>query len=94
MEPRRASEPFRPVATLGLVYFAVIFLALTLVLISPALWKIARSGAPPAETRARIEAAAREAARPKLPIAFVAALAVTAVGIRSGLLPGFRTRRR
>jgi len=94
MEPRRRPEPFRPVATLGLVYFAAIFIVIMLVLISPTLWEVARVAAPAEEKRRLIEIAARDAARPKLPIAFIAALGATALALRAGVLPGFRPPRR
>lgn len=94
MESRRRPEPFRPVATLGLVYFALIFVAILLLLISPTLWEVARIDAPVAEKQALIEVAARNAARPMLPIAFFAALAATGLAIRLGVLPGFRAPRR
>lgn len=93
MASRPRSEPFRPVATLGLIYFALIFLALTLLLISPTLWDVAQGGAPVEQKQALVEAAARKAARPMLPFAFFGALVLTGLLIRARILPGFRTPR-
>ncbi|HVP27847.1 MAG TPA: hypothetical protein VMW35_01625 [Myxococcota bacterium] len=93
--PRRSSPPPpRPLATLGLAYVAAFFLLYMLLLLSPTLWTVARLDAPGPEKQELARVAARDAARPRLPIAFVAALATTALGIRAGVLPGFRGRRR
>ena len=90
MLPPRGGAAFRPRFTLTILYFFAFLLLFSAALVAPALLAVLH-GMPPGPEQ---EAAAREAARvalgPRLPIAALAALATTAVGVVARVLPGFR----
>jgi ABC-type sulfate transport system permease component len=93
--PRRAARPpasFRPNFTLALLYLAALFFAFALVLTVPPLVAAFRE-LPEGPAQGDLELASRiaqDAIRGKLWLAFAAAVIVTALGLRAGLLPGLR----
>jgi len=91
--PRSSRPPaFQPRFTLGLFYLFGFFLLYCLLLVAPLLWSMAEP-ATPGQQEERTQAVAeatRQAIRPKLPIALLAALATTALGARARVLPGLR----
>jgi hypothetical protein len=95
--PRRAPRPpavFRPHFTLALFYLAALSFAFALVLAVPPLLSAFRA-LPEAPAPGDLELASRvaqDAVRGRLPLAFAAALLVTALGLRAGVLPGLRRR--
>ena len=94
MLPPRGGATFRPRFTLTILYFFAFLLLFCAALAAPALLEVLRSVPPGPEQ----EAAAREAARralvtPRVPIAALAALATTALGIVARILPGLRRLR-
>jgi hypothetical protein len=89
VSPRRGTA-FRPRLTLTIVYFFAFLLLFCLALAAPALHDVWRSMPPGAEQEAAAREAARRAVGPRLPIAALAALATTAIGVAARLLPGFR----
>jgi hypothetical protein len=92
-EPRttlRAAPKYRPVALLGLLYFALMFFVFGLLLVAPELIRVFGETAPGPEQQAAAEKAVHEVFRPRLPIALVLSLAGTAAGAHFKLLPGFR----
>jgi hypothetical protein len=89
---RRPRPPsFQPRATLSLVYTALFALFYALLLISPALFEVLRTVPPGPELERAAEAAAREAARPRLLIALGLAVLTVALGARYRVLPGIRS---
>jgi len=93
METNGASRPPRaprPRFTLGVLYLFAFFALYCVALVTPALWNLAWTLPPgPAQQEIAMDVA-QETIRPWLPLAFVAALLTTAVGMRKGLLPGTR----
>ncbi|MCH7598770.1 MAG: hypothetical protein IH881_03495 [Myxococcales bacterium] len=87
---QRDGPRYRPVALLGLLYFALLFLGFGLLLVVPELVQVFEEIAPGPEQQAAAQQAVHEVFRPRLPIALVMALAATAVGTHFKLLPGFR----
>jgi hypothetical protein len=92
-EPLRSPRPtFQPRVTLSLLYLAVFFFLYTGILVAPELRRVAREVPPgPGQQQAAFEAV-RSAARPRLPVALVAAIATTTLAARAGALPGLRRR--
>ncbi len=91
--PRRPRPPsFQPRFTLGLLYLGGFFFLYALLIVAPPLWELWRSLPPGAEADeqalARAAELARQSVRPHLAIALAAALATTALGSWTGLLPG------
>ncbi len=92
--PRRRPRPpvFQPRFTIGLLYLCGFFFAYALLIVAPPLWELWQSLPPGAEADeqalARASELARERLRPHLAIALAAALATTALGSWTGLLPG------
>ena len=75
---------------LGLLYFALLFFVIGLLLVLPELVQVFRETTPGPEQQAAAERAVHEVFRPRLPMALVLALAVTVAGAHFKLLPGFR----
>ncbi len=92
-EPRRMPPPPRPVTTMALVWFAAFFFLYGLLLVAPTLLRATATLPPGPEAQEAVRLAVRDAIRPKLPIAFGAALVTTALGLRARLLPGARPPR-
>jgi hypothetical protein len=90
--PPRAGAAFRPRLTLTIVYFFAFLLLFCLALAAPALREVLESMPPGPEQEVAAREAARRAVGPRLPIAALAALATTAIGVSARLLPGFRRR--
>lgn len=88
----RSRPPFQPRFTLGLFYLFVFFFLYCLLLVSPQLYEAAQSVPPGPEQEEVAKQMVREAIRPRLWIALVASVATTAIGARSGWLPGMRPR--
>jgi hypothetical protein len=78
------------VFSLTLAYFAGFFLFYCLLIVAPALIQVAREGEPSPEMQARAQTAAHDAIQGRLPLALLAALATTGVGIYARVLPGLR----
>lgn len=89
---QRGGPKFRPIAVLGLLYFAVFFCVFGLLLVVPEMSDVLQSttAANPEEQKAAAQAAVHAVFRPRMPIAIVLALLATAAGARFKLLPGFR----
>jgi hypothetical protein len=90
MLPPRGGAAFRPRFTLTIVYFLAFLLLFCAAVAAPALLEILRSVPPGPEQEAAAREAARHAVAPRLPIAALAALATTAIGIATRILPGLR----
>ena len=90
--PRSSHPRFRPMAMLGILYVVFFFFAIGMLLIVPELLEVLRSVPPGPDQQAAAERAARDAMAPRLPVAFVLALVVTAGGAYLGILPGIKTR--
>jgi hypothetical protein len=84
---------FRPRFTLTILYFFAFLLLFCAALAAPALLGVLRDMPPGPEQEAAAREAARRAVAPRLPIAALAALATTALGIVARILPGLRTPR-
>ena len=91
--PPRGGATFRPRFTLTILYFFAFLLLFCAALAAPALLEVLRSMPPGPEQEAAAREAARRAVAPRLPIAALAALATTAVGLVARLLPGLRKPR-
>ena len=91
-KPQGRAPVFRPRFTLSLLYLVGFFFLYALILVAPELASVAEPGGPQNEAALRhaAEEAARQAIRPRLPMALVAALASVALGARWRLLPGLR----
>lgn len=90
---RRRPEPFRPNFTLTLIYFALFVLVYGMLLVLPALWPllsqpVAAGGEQ--QLMAEANALAREAARGRLGVVLLAAIATTGLGAWAGVLPGVK----
>lgn len=87
----RGGPQFRPVAILGLLYFAAFFCLFGLLLVVPEMLNVLESTPTnPEEQEAAAKAAVHAVFRPRMPYAFLLALLTTAAGARFRLLPGFR----
>ncbi|HTF33628.1 MAG TPA: hypothetical protein VK714_08000 [Myxococcota bacterium] len=87
---RRRAPPFRPVFSVTLAYFAGFFFLFCLLIVAPALVQVAREGEPSEEMQQRAQSAAHDAIQGRLPLAFIAALVVTGIGVYARALPGLR----
>ena len=87
----KGGPKFRPVAILGLLYFAAFFCLFGLLLVVPELSNVLESaGTDPEAQKAAAQQAVHAVFRPRMPFAIVMALAATAAGAHFKLLPGFR----
>jgi len=91
--PPRGSATFRPRFTLTILYFFAFLLLFCLAVAAPALYEVLRSTPPGPEQEAIAREAARRAVGPRLPIATLAALVATGIGIYARVLPGVRAAR-
>ena len=89
---RRRPPAYRPTALLGILYFAVIFFVIGLLLVMPELMKVLETVPPGPEQQELANRVAHEAIRPRMPIALVLAVGVTALGGYFGILPGLKPR--
>jgi len=87
---RRSSPTFQPRFTLSLAYLAFFFVFFCLVLILPELLELVESMPPGPELQQAAKEAAREAVRPRLPLALLLAVAATGLGSYFRVLPGLR----
>ena len=78
----------RPRFTLMMLYLFAFFFLFCLILVGPALWEVLQTVPPGPEQEEAAKRAAQEAARGKLGIAFVLAVAAVGIGSYSGWLPG------
>ena len=83
---------FQPRFTLSLLYLFVFFFLYCLLLVLPQLYEAARSVTPGPAQEEMAKQLVREAIRPRLWIALVASVATTALGAKTGVLPGMRPR--
>ncbi len=88
----RSRPRFQPRFTLGLFYLFVLFFLYCLLLVSPQLVEVARNLPPGPEQEELATQRVREAIRPRFWIPLVASVVTTAIGARSGVLPGMRPR--
>jgi hypothetical protein len=86
----RSRPRFQPRFTLGLFYLVAFFFLYCLLLVSPQLYEVALSVPPGPEQEEVATQMVREAIRPRFWIALVASVLTTAIGARSGVLPGMR----
>ena len=93
MLPPRGGATFRPRFTLTILYFFAFLLLFCIAITAPALFEVLRSTPPGPEQQAIAREAARRAVGPWLPLAALAALVVTGIGIYARALPGFREPR-
>jgi len=93
MLPPRGGTAFRPRFTFTILYFFAFLLLFSAAFAAPDLLGVLRTMAPGPEQEAAAREAARRAVAPRLPVAALAALATTAIGVATRLLPGFRTPR-
>lgn len=73
-----------------LLYLFVFFFLYCFALVAPALWHVLQSQPPGPEQQEMAKQVARETVRPRLVLAFVAALVTVAAGSWKGHLPGTR----
>lgn len=92
LPPRPVPATFRPRFTLMLLYLALAFVLYCFLFALPDLIRVAQTTTPGPEQQELAKQAAYTAVRPKLLIAFVAAVATVAAGAYTGRLPGLRTR--
>ena len=90
---RRPPQVFRPRFTVGLLYVFALFFLFCLMIVAPALYEVWQTVPPGPEQEAAAERMARAAVAPRLHVAFIAAVIVTAVGAHTGALPGLRAPR-
>lgn len=93
MLPPRSGAAFRPRFTVTILYFVAFLLLFCAAFATPALLEVLRSMPPGPEQQDAAREAARRAVGPRLPIAALAALATTAVGVLTRRLPGTRAPR-
>ena len=86
----RSGAAFRPRFTVTILYFFAFLLLFCLAIAAPALLEVLREVPPGPEQEAAAHEAARRAVAPRLPVAALAALATTAVGTVTRILPGLR----
>lgn len=84
--PRRAT--LKPRFTLSLLYFFIFFMLYCLLLVSPALFEVARTMPPGPEQQEIAREVAKEAIQPRLWMAALAAIVTTGLGLYAGVLPG------
>lgn len=89
----RRRPPFRPIFSLILVYFFGFFFLFCLLLVAPALFSLIGGAEPGPELQAQAQQVAHEAIRGRLPLAFLAALVTTGIGLYTRRLPGLREQR-
>ncbi len=75
---------------MGILYFALFFIAYCFLLVTPTLFSILQSTPAGPEQQKIAEETVRTILRPKLPIALFAALLTTGLGIYWGIFPGSR----
>ena len=80
----------RPRFTLALLYFLGFFFVYCFALVAPALWDVLVDMPPGPAQQHEAERVAQEAARGKIGLALVAAIATVGLGAWRGLLPGTR----
>lgn len=88
VSPSRAAPPFRPRFTLTLLYIAAIFLLYCMLFALPELIHVLRTTPPGPEQQELAREAAREAVRPRVLFAFLAAVGTVAAGAYTRRLPG------
>ena len=93
MLPPRGGATFRPRFTLTILYFFAFLLLFCGAFAAPALVDVLRATPPGPEQEAVAREAARRALDARVPLAALAALVVTGIGIYARLLPGFRGAR-
>ncbi len=76
-----------------LAYFFGFFFLFCALLVAPALVGLAVSMAPGPELQARAQQVAHDTIRGRLPLAFLAALVTTGLGLYTRVLPGLREPR-
>jgi len=91
--PPRGGATFRPRFTLTILYFFAFLLLFCSAIALPPLTEVLRSTPPGPEQQAIAREAARRAVAPRLPIAALASLVATGIGIYARVLPGFRGAR-
>lgn len=91
-QTRNSSATFQPRFTLSLVYLALLFVAYSLLLVSPELTavEIPDDPAAQAEAQAALRERIRQVAGPRLPVALLLTLGTLALGIHQRWLPGLR----
>jgi hypothetical protein len=88
--PRRAT--LQPRFTLSLLYLFVFFMLYCLLLVSPALFEVARTLPPGPEQQETAREVAKQAIQPRLWMAGLAAVVTTGLGLYAGVLPGTRSK--
>ena len=93
--PTTRPAAFQPRFTLSLLYLFGLFLVYCLLFVAPELSGLVEPAAPGQEEAVKQAASevAREAMRPRLPVAFGAAVLTLLLGGRYGFLPGLRPPR-
>jgi hypothetical protein len=91
--PPRGSATFRPRFTLTILYFFGFLLLFCAAIAAPALYQVWQSVPPGPEQEAMAREAARRSLSARVPLAALAALVATGVGIYARVLPGFRAAR-
>jgi hypothetical protein len=87
----RTGPQFRPVAILGLLYFAAFFFLFGLLLVVPEMARVLEdTPGSPEEQEAAAKASVHAIFRPRMPFAIFFALLGTGAGAHFKLLPGFR----
>ena len=88
----RSRPRFQPRFTVGLFYLVAFFFLYCRLLVSPQLYEVLRTVPPGPEQEELATQRVREAIRPRFWIPLVASVVTTAIGARSGVLPGMRPR--
>ena len=91
--PPRGGATFRPRFTLTILYFFAFLLLFCAALAAPALYRVWQSVPPGPEQEMIAREAARRALSARVPLAALAALVATGIGVYARALPGFRARR-
>ena len=89
----RPPRSFQPRFTLSLLYVAAFFFLFCMVLVAPSLYEVWQTVPAGPEQQEEAKRLAQEVVQPKLRIAFVAAVAATALGAYTRVLPGMKAPR-
>ncbi len=92
LPPRRPRPTFQPRFTAAILYFLLLVLLYSRLLIAPELYEVWQTTPPGAEQEARANEVARETVGPRLPLAVALAIATVAAGAHYGFLPGLKRR--
>ena len=88
----RRRPVYRPVALLGILYFAAIFFLIAMLLVVPELNTVLQTVPHGPEQERIATEVVHEAVGPRIPVALMLSAVVTALGGYYGVLPGLKPR--